>query len=871
VFTGTRVGAYEILEPIGSGGMGHVYRARDTKLYRDVALKFLPPHLAMDADRLSRFRREAQTLAALNRPDIAQIYGLEESNGTYCIAMELVEGETVAERLRHGPIAIDEALRIGHDIAEALEAAHDKGVIHRDLKPANIKLTPEGQVKVLDFGLAKMLERESPESDLSDSPTLTGTLGGVIMGTAAYMSPEQARGQQVDRASDVWAFGCVLYEMLSGRRAFPGETVTDILGSILKVEPDWSALPKDAPPGTRRLLGRCLQKDRKQRLRDIRDARIDLEETPGEWEAVTASRSFSHRFAWAAALLALAVAAWFALFSRKAPDAGPEQRLEVNTPATTAPGSFAVSPDGRKLVFVATSEGQKHLWLRSLDSVTAQPLARTEGAELPFWSPDSQSIGFFADSKLKRIDIVGGSVQTLTEAILGGGLGGSWNKDGVIIFNARPGFPLSRVSDKGGDSVPATRLDSPRQANHSRPHFLPDGRHFLLYAAGSPERRGVYLGSLDSLEIVRLFESDSPAVFVRPEYVLYIRQQTLFASRLDMTQFQPVGPPSPITQQVGAVSASASGVIAYRIVPTGPRPTLRLSWFDRLGKSSPLLVDAGGLAPELSPDDTRVAVHRADSQGNYDVWLLDTTNGKSQRLTSDPVVEGFPTWSPDGRRVVFASTQGGELRVKRVSGADTPQVLWKSSDVLNPTDWSADGRYLLFQSRQVGVRDIYALQVDADAKPVGKPVPVAADAKFDEREGQFSPDGRWVAYQSNETGRFEIYLQAFPSLDTKLPITGTGGVQARWRSDGRELFYLAPDGKLMSVQMTPSVKGNTVHVGSPKVLFRTNWLLIDPTPDVNGHSYDVSANGQRFVAYDTTGEPITIPITLILNWKPPAK
>src|SRR5262245_2978508 len=530
---GTQLGSHEIIALLGKGGMGEVYRARDTKLKRDVAIKILPHQFSRDADRVSRFQREAEVLASLNHPNIAAIYDVAEAHGSRYLVLELVEGETLAERLRRGPIAAADALQIARQIAEALEAAHEKGIIHRDLKPANIKVTGDGKVKVLDFGLAKIGIDATGAGELSQSPTQMTGSSGVILGTAAYMSPQQARGQEAGHSSDVWAFGCVLYEMLTGRSAFDGETVTDILARVMTLDPDWTALPASVPRGVRQVLKRCLQKDAKRRLHDISDVRIELEDAFEQREpdaAISVVSSGRRRAAWIVAAVAglvvgaLGAAAYF----RRPADERPELRLEITTSTTDDPLSFAISPDGRKLVFVARSAGQPRvLWLRSLDETAAQPMAGTEDATFPFCPPDSRSVPFFASGKLKRIEIAGGAAQTLANAT--SGRGGTWSKEGVIVFAPEAGGSLYRVGINGGEVIPATRVEAPRQVNHRSPHFLPDGRHFLFYARGSAEGRGVYLGSLDSLEIRRLCDADAGGVVGPAGSVLFIRQGTLFA------------------------------------------------------------------------------------------------------------------------------------------------------------------------------------------------------------------------------------------------------------------------------------------------------------------------------------------------------
>ena len=494
ITTGSKLGPYKILAAIGAGGMGEVYRAHDTKLNRDVALKVLPAEFASDPERMARFKREAQLLASLNHTNIAAIYGLEESGGVSALIMELAEGATLADRISQGPIPLEEALSIARQIAEALEAAHEKGIIHRDLKPANVKVTPEGAVKVLDFGLAKALEGEAAEADASQSPTLSlaATKAGVILGTAAYMSPEQARGSGVDKRCDIWSFGVVLFEMLAGKKLFAGETISDTLAAVLRADVDWSVLPGDTPSSIRTLLRRCLTKDRKERMRDIGDARITITEylanpasaSAPEIVADAAHRRLRDNLGWSVAIICLfASLALGVLYFRQAPVEAPETRFEVMTSPTSEPTSIALSPDGRLLVFVASSEGQERLWLRPLDQIVAQPLAGTEGATLPFWSPDSRSIGFFANNKLKRIGIAGGPPQVLASA--SHGQGGTWKGDGVIVFAPSLTDPLNRVPALGGDPVAITRLNPPRQVGHWFPQFLPDGRHLLYYALGA--------------------------------------------------------------------------------------------------------------------------------------------------------------------------------------------------------------------------------------------------------------------------------------------------------------------------------------------------------------------------------------------------
>ncbi len=564
---GTRIGPYTVTAPLGEGGMGVVFRAHDSKLQRDVALKLLPDHFADDPERLARFQREAQVLAALNHPNIAQIYGLEESSSTRCIVMELVEGQTLQERLKRGPIPLEEALPIAAQIATALEAAHERGIVHRDLKPANIKLTPDGRVKVLDFGLAKAFQQEQSPA-LSNSPTLMdASVPGVILGTAAYMSPEQAKGKDADRSSDTWAFGCVLYEMLTAHAAFEGETIGEILAGVFKAEPDWGRLPAETPEAIRRLLRRCLRKDRKRRVNSANDARIEIEEAlsaPPAEAVPQAVRTRTPLLAWiVAAITTLVFAPIAILHIREKPAAEPpEMRLEINTPSTSAPLEFALSPDGRYLVFVASADGPRRLWLRALDKTEAQPIAGTEGANYPFWSPDSRSIAYTAAGKLKRIDIAGGPPQTLANT--SAPRGGAWGADGTILFTASLG-PLSRVAASGDDPVTVTRLDPPRQGQHVFPQFLPDGRHFLFYVVGTPEGSGIYLGSLDGGEPKRLAAANSTGAYLAPGMIAFVRQTALIAQRLDLNRGELVGDPVRLADPVSSSEVGVTGFGSFSI------------------------------------------------------------------------------------------------------------------------------------------------------------------------------------------------------------------------------------------------------------------------------------------------------------------
>jgi serine/threonine protein kinase len=861
---GTKVGTYEIVGPLGKGGMGEVYRARDSRLKREVAVKVLPDAFARDAERVARFQREAEVLATLNHPHIAAIHHLEEFEDCRFLILELVEGETLAERIAKGPIPLDETLTIAKQIAEALEAAHEEGIIHRDLKPANIKLTPRGAVKVLDFGLAKVREGDSPSAVLTNSPTVTvGSTFGTIMGTAAYMSPEQAKGKEADRTSDVWAFGCVLYEMLTGRPMFEGETVNEILAGILKVEPDWLPLPPGTPEGLRRLLRRCLRKDKQERLQHMGDARIEIAEiqsgTETEIRQMPNPSRTKERLAWGLllAIITLVAVIASALAVRLARPV-PEMRVDVVTPPTGDPVSLSISPDGQKIVFVANSGGSR-LWLRSLDSASARPLMGTDNGSFPFWSPDNRSIGFFADGRLKRIDIDGGSLQTFANTSANA-YGGTWNRDGLILFSASPASPILRVSAAGGQPEAVTKIEAP-QLGHRFPIFLPDGRHFLYFATAAPiEASGLYIGNLDGSQPRRLLGPITALAYTPSGQLLFARQGTLFAQNLDASRMELTGSPSAVAENVVTVSASAANSIAYR---TGSGIERQFVWLDRAGKEIEKVGNpdtATPTNPALSPDGRRVAVSRTVG-GNLDIWLLELQRAVVSRFTFDAAGETYPVWSPDGRRIVFTSSRKGvnDLYLKPSTGAGMEEPLLATMLNKQGQDWSPDGRFLLFGSPPVNP-DIWALPMDGDRKPF-----VVVQTPFSERLGQFSPDGKWIAYESNESGRFEIYVQPFPGPGGKWQVSTNGGAQPRWRRDGKELFYIGIDERLMAAPIRFTSDGQSIEPSSPTPLFATH--IGGAVQGTNRQQYVVSPDGQRFLM-NTITEQATSPITVILNWKP---
>jgi Tol biopolymer transport system component/predicted Ser/Thr protein kinase len=723
---------YRITAKLGEGGMGEVYRATDTKLGREVAIKVLPESFAQDPGRMARFEREAQVLASLNHPNIAQIYGVEDR----ALVMELVEGETLA-----GPLRLETALDYARQVAQALEYAHERGVIHRDLKPANIKVTPEGTVKLLDFGLAKAIEDpRGTGEDPSQSPTLTlgATRMGVILGTAAYMSPDQASGRTADRRADIWSFGAVLYEMLAGKKAFAGESVSDTLASVLKVEPEWDALPRDTPAPIRTLVRRCLTKDRKQRLQAIGEARIALEQPWTEAAPAQAKARAKAWMTWAvAAVLAVATAAFGYVAYRHAAEPAPRvTRLSLLPPENgsifTADSLFSVSPDGREVVFPATVGGKSSLWVRSLDSLTARPLAGTDGAAYPFWSPDSRSVGFFADGKLKRIELASSSVVTLCDA--GPGRGASWSPNGVIIFAPGALTGISRVFEAGGTATPVTVLDAAAGENaHRYPWFLPDGRHFLYTARNlNREKSVLYLADIEANDVRKtqraILSVNSNVVYAPPGYLLFARDQTLMAQPFDAAKGRVAGDPQPIADRLsyvnlnilGAFSVSQNGVLAYL---SGSLFGEQLTWVDRSGKELGVVSRSGFHQwPSLSPDGKTVVVDRVDLRSAaFDVWLLNPERGTETRLTFGPRSGRFPIWSPDGSRVAFLGPRSANETIyqRSTSGAARDEVV----DTVpapaggRPQDWSHDGRYLVEQ--RFGAKtavDIWVLPLFGDRK-----------------------------------------------------------------------------------------------------------------------------------------------------------
>ena len=891
---GTRLGSYEITAQIGVGGMGEVYRAIDTNLGRYVAVKVLHDTFANDPERLARFEREAKTLAALNHPNIAIIHGLENANGIRALVMELVDGPTLADRIAVGAIPVDEALSIARQVAEALESAHEQGIIHRDLKPANIKVRPDGTVKVLDFGLAKALEPASnTHLDATASPTITSpammTGVGVLLGTAAYMSPEQARGKAVDKRSDIWAFGCVLYEMLTGQRAFVGEDVADTLAFVLSREPDWTALPATTPASVRRLLRRCLERDRRRRLADIADARLELDDasspraetdvTQSRLDTAPAARNFRRqRIAWmvSVALLAAVAALALAMALRPAPRQQ-ELRFDITMPLDTAFNSPMISPDGRRIALVARADGRSSVWVHTLDGRGARPLEGTDGAQdRVFWSPDGGSLGFFVEGKLKRIELESGAVQTLADVSFPTA-GGAWSRDGVILFAPTRG-PLFRVSQTGGATAAVTRIENP-SIRHTSPQFLPDGRHFLFFSIGDNDVRGLYVADLEGATAPRRLLADvTGAAYVASGHVFFSRQGALLAQRFDADQMMLVGEPWHVADSISGValsgtmtfSASETGSLVYG---RGDVEAIqrRLVWFDRSGKElqrfdGPDPVDTGSFA--LSPDGRRLAV---DHRGA--IWLLDLERGGLTRFGTES--ENFPFWSPDGDRLLFQSRRDRgipNLSQRALAGGEVDLLL---STIGPPVanDWSPDGHLLLY--RDIDPRtdtDLWVVPVEREGssgrvRPApGQKARAVANTPSAEMNGQFSPDGAWIAFEWDEqgSGDFQVYVQPFPGPGERRQISIDGGRYARWRRDGTELYYYAPDGRLMAVPIRPSPGNGPLNAGAPVPLFQ---VQVQPGSGQR-HQYIASNDGQRFlVSTVTNSSPVVV--TMIVNWTPP--
>jgi eukaryotic-like serine/threonine-protein kinase len=874
---GTKLGRYEIRSQLGAGGMGEVYHARDPKINRDVAIKVLPAEFSSDAERLRRFEQEVQATGKLNHPNILAVYDVETHDGAPYVVYELLEGETLRERLRGGALSARKAVDFALQIANGLAAAHARGIVHRDLKPDNIFITNDGHLKILDFGLAKLVEPASNTQDQTDVLTRkVNTNPGAVMGTAGYMSPEQVRAKPVDHRTDIFSFGAVLYEMLSGRRAFHGDSAIETLNAILKEDPpDLSGTNPNIAPAFERVVSHCLEKSPDRRFQSASDVAFALEslsgvtslpsqQTMATVKSLTPSRLWTReRMVWLSvcAVLLLAVAAFaFWNFSRSQPNAHAIQLALSITDKTTRVAGVNVSPDGLRVAFTANNpEGKRQLWVRRLDGTTAQPLESTDNAVAPFWSADSGSLGYFANGKLYKVDASGGRPQTLCDARED--RGGAWNRDGVILFAGPEG--LNRISAHGGTPTLATRSE-PNEEAHRWPYFLPDGKHFLFLGdAATAENHHLRLGSLDSQESQILFGAITRVAYALPGYLLYVNQGALVAQPFDAEKLKVSGEPTTLAEGIATVgdnhefdfSVSDTGILAYQ---SGSRKT-QLVWIDRSGKKISTIGEPDAFAGiALSPDGKRALTPMFDAAGRSgDIWVIDLTRGNKSRVTFDPQSDGDAIWSPDGRRFVFASNRGGNghtnlyIASPNGSGDDQRLLAVDADDV--PTSWSRDGQYILINRWLNGRGSTWLLRpnVDSEAKPL------LQSAAFDQGTGVFSPNARFLAYTSNESGRYEVYVQSFPPSENKWSVSSGGGGLPLWSADGKELFYLSLDGKLMSVDVKTD---RAFEIGTPKELFQTDIKVGPSLP------YAVTADGSRFLINAPTEAGDSTPLVVILNW-----
>ena len=881
---GARLGHYEILSPLGEGGMGEVYRARDTSLGREVAVKILPPGVAADPERMRRFELEAVSTSELNHPNILTIYALGAHEGTSYIVSELLEGDSLRERVSAGALPPRKAAEYARQIACGLAAAHRRQIAHRDLKPENIFVTDDGVVKILDFGLARRTGAAEREGSTEAATVRVNTNPGTVMGTAGYMSPEQVQGRAADHRSDIFSFGCVLYEMLTGRRAFRKESAVETMNAILNEEPpEVSEAGGHVPPALGRVVARCMEKRPEDRFQSASDLAFALEalsatsvnsqQTATALSAPPALSAWRSRLPWlVAALAALAAALAVALpLLRRAPEqAAQAVHFTINPPENMQQiGPPVVSPDGRRVVFRLNSPGgEDRLWVRELDSTAAQPLAGTEDGAQPFWSPDGRVVAFFTPGGLKKVEVSGGPPQTLTR--MEGNFGGTWGRDGVIIFAHRGGAGgLRRVAASGGEPVALTTPDAGRQEiSHAWPSFLPDGRHFLFLARSAQrENSAIYVGSLDSQEVKRLITADSSMAYAPPGYLLYVRENTLMAQAFDADRLEVAGEPFPVAREVAAnftnaramFSVSANGVLAFR---SGTVTGNQLAWLDRAGKRLGVLGSQPGRysAARLSPDEKRVAIDRVDPQtpGSADVWLLELARGSSTRFTFDAADDGTPVWSPDGTSVAYYSNRDGSTVIHRkpASGAGEGEALASSAEPKFVNDWSPDGRFILYQQFAPQTNwDLWLLPLEGERKPAP-----FLQTSFVEIQGRISPDGKWIAYTSSESGQWQVYVRSMSEAGGKWMVSTDGGAQPHWRGDGRELFYLAPGRNLMAVQ----VKGDaaTFEAGVPSPLFEMQSVGGFP----GGGGYDATRDGKRFLVSMTTQDENPRPITVVLNW-----
>jgi eukaryotic-like serine/threonine-protein kinase len=862
---GTRLGPYEIAAPLGTGGMGEVYRARDTRLERTVAIKVLPDHLSCNADSKQRFEREARALSSLNHPHICALYDIGTQDGVAFLVMEYMEGETMAERLRKGALPIEQVLKIGIEVADALDKAHRHGIVHRDLKPGNIMLTKSG-AKLMDFGLAKPTQATSIAGATASNSTRSDplTVEGTIVGTFQYMAPELLEGKDADARSDIFAFGAVLYEMATGKPAFSGKTRASVLAAILALEP--TPVTKLQPASSLeldRLIRTALAKNPDERWQSVHDVGISLSGI-----SATAPHPAATPRPWwiAAGLLTLVSLGLGAFFTLHRTNSSPALlRLTIAPPSNASFSSLekllAISPDGRQVAFTAVDRnGQRSLWVRPLDTLEARALPGTDDADTPFWSPDSRLVGFFSHSKLKKVDPNGGQPEVICDAGADPG-GATWNREGVIVFAPNFEGVLYRVPASGGQPIAVTEAyKAYDETNHIWPEFLPDGRHFLFLVYGK-DGEGIHVGSLDSKEHHLVLREESTALYVEPGYLLFGRNGVLMAQRFDAKRLQALREPIRIVDAVESASGggytfsvSRNGVLVYF---TGRRynPT-QLVWYRRDGTRLGTLGPVGPFRePRLSPDGHTVAVGRLESGNELSVWLIDS-RGVPTRFTFGSF-DLSPIWAPESDRVIFSSPRDGlppNLFQKTLTGGAEERRLMHSGTDSIATDWSRDGRYVVYMANELGTNwNIWAMPLTGDQTP--QPV---LRTQFNEMDGRVSPDGHWLAYVSDESGKWEVYVQRFLSPGAKWQISSNGGKQPQWSHDGKELFYVGADQKLMAVAVHP---GLSLDPGAPKQLF-----LFHGASDFLGGSYDVSADSQRFLVSTLIGEEASPPLTVVMNW-----
>jgi eukaryotic-like serine/threonine-protein kinase len=884
---GQIVGAYKILALLGRGGMGVVYRARDERLRRDVAIKVLPASLTNDADRLRRFEQEAHATSALNHPNILTVHDLGIHDGSPYIVAELLEGEELRKQLDEGALPVRTVIDYAQQIASGLAAAHAKGIVHRDLKPENLFITKDGRVKILDFGLAKLRPTQMGAGDMDAPPLKNITEPGVVMGTVGYMSPQQVRGEETDHRSDIFAFGVILYEMLSGERPFRGASAIEVMNAILKEEPtELGETNAKVSAQLEKLVWRCLEKRPERRFHSAHDLGFALEalstSSGARLEAVGAGplRLFDQaRLAWivAALFMFVALGVTWAYFTRQATPDARVMKFSILPPEKSSFDQIAVSPDGRMLAFTANTGGKVQLWVRALDSTEAKPLAGTQGASFPFWSPDNRYLGFFADSRLKKVEANGGPVQPLYE-VPATALGGAWNRDGVILFARTGGSGLWRISATGGEATLMTSPDALRQEiSHRYPTFLPDGGHFLYsIVSGQKETRGVYLGSLDGTLKRRLLNEVTSVRYVAAVpggatddgWLVFMQDGALLARPFNARQFEFTGEQFALSDKVGddilyrnysTFSVSNNGVLVFD--PGLNRQRRQYRWVDRRGQPiNSLDVAAGVYQIWLSPDEKRFIADRDDPQASTpDLWLYDIAGGNPVRFTFDPAQDFNPVWAPDGSRIVWASTRGGRIlnlyqKAASLTGEET--LLLSSDQAKFPTDWSQDGRFIIYHHRDPLTKsDIWVLPVSGSG--AAQPFPVVRTEAL-ETAGTLSPDGRHLAYASDVSGQFEVYVQSFPGGGGKRQVSTGGGSHPRWRRDGRELFYYAGDGKLMAA---PAPRGESFELAAavPLFEFRAGSLQYFAP-------YAVTADGQRFLINAVVETEPNAPLTVVVNW-----